>query len=101
MRIDGYDNIEIPSAVTFSPALETLAVENKLKEKISDHLAACGFSEIFTNSITNSKYYEEASSTVKILNNLSADLDIMRPSLLETGLECIAYNINRKNNDLL
>ena len=24
----------------------------------------------------------------------------MRPTLLETGLECIAYNLNQKNNDL-
>ncbi|MBA2249263.1 MAG: phenylalanine--tRNA ligase subunit beta [Chitinophagaceae bacterium] len=102
MRIDGLDNIEIPSAVTFSPSLETLALQNALKEKLSEHLSATGFSEIFTNSITNSKYYGDGqNTTVKILNNLSADLDIMRPSLLETGLECIVYNINRKNNDLL
>ena len=26
-------------------------------------------------------------TAVKLLNNLSADLDIMRPSMLETGLE--------------
>lgn len=38
---------------------------------------------------------------MKILNSLSSDLDIMRPSLLETGLESIVYNLNRKNNDLL
>ena len=35
-----------------------------------------------------------------MLNNLSAELNILRPSMLETGLEAIAHNLNRKNNDL-
>jgi len=37
---------------------------------------------------------------VSMLNSLSAGLNIMRPSMLETGLEAIVYNLNRKNNDL-
>ena len=40
-------------------------------------------------------------TTVKIINSLSEDLNVMRPSMMPTGLESIAYNINRKNNDLL
>jgi len=61
-----------------------------------------GFNEIFTNSITNAAYFDEAelSTAVKLLNNLSADHNIMRPSMLQTGLEAIAHNLNRKNNDL-
>jgi phenylalanyl-tRNA synthetase beta chain len=35
-----------------------------------------------------------------MLNNLSAELNILRPSMLETGLEAIAHNLNRRNNDL-
>ena len=35
-----------------------------------------------------------------MLNNLSAELNILRPSMLETGLEAIAHNLNRKSNDL-
>jgi len=35
-----------------------------------------------------------------MLNSLSAELNIMRPSMLETGLQSIAHNLNRKNNDL-
>ena len=35
-----------------------------------------------------------------MINNLSANLDIMRPSLLQTGLEVLAYNLNRKNANL-
>ena len=103
MRIDGYDNVDIPSAITISPAVETAGFEAAYKEKIANYLIGLGFSEILTNSITNSAYYNEevVQSTVKLLNNLSVELDVMRPSLLETGLECIAHNINHKNNNLL
>lgn len=102
MRIDGLDNVEIPAAITISPSADSDNGKAALKEKIANHLTGTGFSEIFTNSITNSKYYDDAtlSTTVKMINSLSADLDIMRPSLLQTGLEVITYNINRKNADL-
>jgi phenylalanyl-tRNA synthetase beta chain len=35
-----------------------------------------------------------------MLNSLSSELDVLRPSMLESGLEVIQYNCNRKNNDL-
>jgi phenylalanyl-tRNA synthetase beta chain len=35
-----------------------------------------------------------------MLNSLSAELNIMRPSMLETGLQSVAHNINRRNYDL-
>jgi len=102
MRIDGLDNVEIPSAITISPAVETLGHEAALKEKIEAYLTGAGFNEIFTNSITNAAYYTEAvlQTTVKMINSLSAELNVMRPSMMETGLETVAYNLNRKNNDL-
>ena len=102
MRIDGLDNVEIPSAISISPAVETLERENTCKEKIAANLIGAGFNEIFTNSITNAAYYsdEVLQTSVKMINSLSADLNIMRPSMMETGLESVAYNLNRKNNDL-
>ncbi len=102
LRIDGLDNIEIPSTITISPAVEQLGFKESLKEKIANYLVGQGFVEILTNSITNSKYFDETVSgtTVKMLNNLSEDLNILRPSMLETGLETVAYNLNRRNNDL-
>ncbi len=102
VRIDGLDNIEIPATITLSPARETLGFKEALKEKISQQLAGLGFYEIVTNSITNSKFYSEEvlSQSVKMINNLSADLDVLRPSMLETGMEAIVYNTNRKNANL-
>lgn len=102
MRIDGLDNVEIPSAITISPAVETLGQEASCKEKAAAYLIGAGFNEIFTNSITNAAYYtpEVLATTVKMINSLSADLNVMRPAMLETGLESVAYNLNRKNSDL-
>ena len=102
VRIDGLDNIAIPASITITPAKETLHFKEAIKEKISQQLAGLGFYEMVTNSITNSKYFSEdvLATTVKMMNNLSADLDVLRPSMLQTGLEAIAYNINRKNNNL-
>lgn len=102
MRIDGYDNVEIPASITISPSTESMKHAVAYKEKAASFLVGAGFYEIFTNSITNSVYYNEEvlSTTVKMLNNLSAELNVMRPSMLQTGLESIAHNLNRKNNDL-
>ena len=102
MRIDGYDNISIPASITITPAVGAVNSSHIRKEKIAEYLVGAGFHEIFTNSITNAAYFEdeELSIGVKLLNNLSAGHNIMRPSMLETGLDSIAYNLNRKNNDL-
>ena len=102
LRIDGLDNIEIPTSITISPSIDLLEAKEQFKNKIANFLVGRGYTEILTNSITNSKYYSEAQleTTVKMLNSLSADLDVMRPTMLETGLETIAYNNNRKNESI-
>jgi len=102
MRIDGYDHIDIPANINISPSVETGREGAAIQEKVAGFLVGTGFSEIFTNSITNSVYFSESEllTSVRMINNLSADLNIMRPSLLETGLESISWNINRKNSDL-
>ena len=102
MRIDGLDNVEIPVLITTAPSAEILGHEEEYREKIAAGLAGSGFNEIFTNSITNSAYYANESQTtlVKMANNLTEELDTLRPSLLETGLERVAFNLNRKNNSI-
>ena len=102
LRIDGLDNVTIPDAITITPSVEDNYALDVYKEKTANYLVGLGFYEIMTNSITNSAYFaeEELSGSVKMLNNLSAELNILRPSMLETGLESIAHNLNRKNNDL-
>ena len=73
---------------------------------ISEQLTAAGFHEILNNSLTAERYYEGLTTfapekCVRLLNPLSSDLSAMRQTLLFGGLESIAYNINRKNPDLM
>ncbi len=100
MRIDGLDNIPIPQRLNIS-LLPEIQSDRKLRNKIADCLSGMGFSEMVTNSITNSKYYEEGAPMVHMLNSLSSELDVMRPSMLESGLDVVSYNLARRNMDLL
>ncbi len=102
MRIDGLDNISIPAGIFITPSIEKNKLHQKLKAKAANSLSYSGFNEIFTNSLTNSKWYDEGEleGAVKMMNSLSAELDTLRPSMLQSGLNVVAHNINRKNHNL-
>jgi phenylalanyl-tRNA synthetase beta chain len=102
MRIDGFDNIEIPQSINITPSISGENLGSMLREKLSSLLVGMGFNEMLNNSITHSAYYseQEMEVAVKMLNNLSAELDTLRLSMLETGLQTVARNLNHRNNDL-
>jgi phenylalanyl-tRNA synthetase beta chain len=102
LRIDGLDNIAIPTTIRISPSVTTEERPARWQEKIADLLAGQGYQEILTNSITNGAYYNEQESNelVRMINSLSQELDVMRPRLLETSLEVVAHNLNHKNGSL-
>ncbi|MDR0725618.1 MAG: phenylalanine--tRNA ligase subunit beta [Prevotellaceae bacterium] len=105
LRIYGYNNVEIPSQVHSTLSYVPKPDKDKLLNAVSDFFTANGFREIMSNSLTKSAYYDnletyKAENSVKILNPLSNELNVMRQTLLFGGLEAIARNINRKNPDL-
>ncbi|MEO7394863.1 MAG: phenylalanine--tRNA ligase subunit beta [Chitinophagaceae bacterium] len=102
IRIDGLDNIEIPEAITITPAVEDNFSKEVYREKIATYLVGAGFNEMMTNSITNAAYFseEEMPGMVKMMNSLSAELNILRNSLFETALEVVAHNLNHRNTSL-
>lgn len=102
MRIDGFDNIEIPTMISISPSISGENKDHQLREKLSGLLVGQGFNEMLNNSITHSANYteEEMQGAVKMLNNLSAELDTLRLSMLETGLQTVARNLNHRNENL-
>jgi len=104
LRVYGYNNIEFSHKLNTSISFDSNK-ETKIENVIANQLSALGFNETMANSLTKPEYTnlsanlnEEAS--VAMLNPLSNDLRVMRQSLLFSGLESIAYNINRKNNSL-
>ena len=78
---------------------------NRLINIAADYLSANGYTEIMSNSLTKAAYYEglesyKAENCVKIMNPLSADLNVMRQTLLFNTLEAVELNANRRNGDL-
>ncbi|AYL97156.1 phenylalanine--tRNA ligase subunit beta [Mucilaginibacter celer] len=100
LRIYGYNNIEIPTQIRASLNNSIRPEKDTVQNQLSDLLSANGFNEILANSLTKSAYSDNLDTAVKILNPLSSDLDVMRQSLLYSGLEAIAYNQNRRAADL-
>jgi phenylalanyl-tRNA synthetase beta chain len=100
LRIYGYNNIEIPVQVRASLNTSQRPDKDTVQNQLSDLLTANGFNEILSNSLTKSAYSDNLDTAVKILNPLSSDLDVMRQTMLYSGLEAIAYNQNRRAADL-
>ena len=106
LRIYGYNNVEIPTRLASALTTpEQADAEYKLENVIGEQLVGCGFNEILNNSLTKTSYYKELNAyteetTVKVMNPLSADLGVMRQTLLFGGLESINRNANRKMGNL-
>jgi len=106
LRIYGYNNIEIDDVLKSNLSYQTPTDTGyKLQNLISEQLTGYGFSEILNNSLTSSAYYEPLTvfpktRCVLLKNPLSAELDVMRQTLLFGGLENIEYNRHHKNPDL-
>ena len=100
LRIYGYNNIEIPTQIRASLNNSVRPEKDTVQNMLSDLLTANGFNEIMSNSLTKSAYSSDLDKAVKILNPLSSDLDVMRQTLLYSGLEAVAYNQNRRAADL-
>ncbi len=95
LRIDGLDQVSIPQSIRM-PRLKSRLNNRRLRAKVAELLNGAGYTEILTNSIVASKWYPAETPLLRLCNSLSADLDVLRPSLLESGLEVVAYNLNRK-----
>ena len=105
LRIYGYNNVEIPMQVHSTLSYAPRPDRTKLMNLAADFLTAGGYTELMSNSLTKGAYYEgltscKAEHCVKIMNPLSADLNVMRQTLLFNMLEAMALNINHKNADL-
>lgn len=105
LRIYGYNNVEIPTTLKSSLAFAEKPDKEKIQNIISELLSNNGFSEMMCLSLTKGEYATklqslDAGRSVEMMNPLSSDLNVLRQTLLFSGLETIAYNQNRKNADL-
>lgn len=102
-RLIGYDQIE----PTMHAQVFLQGERNKrdeFQQRLRSICVGMGFSESVTLSMLNSRKAEpflaRDSQLIRLLNPLSEDLAVMRPSLVPSLLEVVAYNRNRQNYDL-
>lgn len=105
LRVYGYNNINFSKKFNATLANSPRTEDYKVQNIIGSQLTSLGFCEMMANSLTSPEPNQlsaqlPAEETVAMLNPLSADLATMRQTMLFSGLEALAYNINRRNSDI-
>ncbi|MDR2107620.1 MAG: phenylalanine--tRNA ligase subunit beta [Holosporaceae bacterium] len=103
LRLEGYDRIPDKSVEIIAAGRDELS-DRKMKiigaKKI---LASRGLSEVITYSFTKQDYaeaFEEGKKVIKLINPISADYAVMRPSLISTLLQRVASALNYGQTDV-
>ncbi len=92
-RLYGYDNISNQTSV--SVVFNHPDIIEKRINAMRSWFEANGFNEIMTNSLIGKEISSAISdATVNVKNPLSVDHETLRPSLLPTMLQSVAYNYN-------
>lgn len=106
LRIYGFNNVAMPTQITTSLTVAPSPDPNAIRELIGDLLSGNGFLEMMALSLSESRYYgggpeaERVDGLVYVNNTSNVTYDIMRPSMLESGLEAVVHNQNRRQTDL-
>lgn len=105
LRVYGYNNIGLPKKLNTSISKTEVVEDYKIQNRIATQLNGQGFFEMIANSLTSVKHNKlkgivKEQSLVGMLNPLSQDLSVMRQNMVISALEAVAYNSNRKRQDL-
>jgi phenylalanyl-tRNA synthetase beta chain len=108
LRVYGLDNVPVPAQFRTSMEITRRPSPEIIRNFAADFLAANGFMECMSMSLTNANYYTgpqalwpiPAEQLVFIHNTANQGLDCMRPAMLFSALEAVVRNQNRQNADL-
>lgn len=105
LRVYGYNNIDFTEKLNASIASNNAVEDHSIQNDVASQLTALGFHEMVCNSLTSATYTDLSDSlnpdhNVVMLNPLSQDLNVLRQSMLFSGMEALAYNNNRKMNNV-
>ncbi len=108
LRVYGLDNIPTPTRLYISLEIAQHPTRESVRRCAADFLAANGFLECMSLSLTNSAYYVgpqallplPSEQIVFVHNTANQGLDCMRPTLLFSALENAQRNQNHQNHDL-
>lgn len=97
-RVWGYD--KVPVAAVNMQKLANQAKQDLTPRRLLHHLLVdMGYHEAITYSFIDEKLaamLSDTTDTVKLLNPLSAELSVMRTSLLPSLAKALSYNVNRQ-----
>ncbi len=104
-RLYGYNKIPVPDQMAVS--MQGAGRGNHYWETvIRSRLAGMGFREAMTTTFTASEKVSKIFGPgrfepVRFALPMSAETDVLRPSLLVTLLDCVKHNINQRHLDLM
>lgn len=105
VRIIGFDCVPLPERLMMPAVVRDEVTLEGLQRQLSAHMAARGFREVMTPSLVNGERTVTLNagtetSLVRLKNPLSAELDVMRPTMLFGLLQSAAHNIARQQRNL-
>ncbi len=107
-RLYGFDNIP---ATQFSGSIEEggYTAKQKFRLDAEDRAAAMGFCQVYTYSFISPKEYDKLCipadspkrKSITLINPLGEENSVMRTTALSSVLEVMAYNANRKAENIM
>lgn len=106
VRFYGYDKLET-TLIKADTTIGILNKEQKIEKSIKQVLVNNGLSEIYTYGFVSEKDLEKSNinkeiinQSITILNPLSDEYKLMRPSTLPSMMQILSLNANKKNQDV-
>jgi phenylalanyl-tRNA synthetase beta chain len=105
LRIHGFDRVPIPERLMMPAVQQPETTAEGFRRNLAQHLASRGFREVMTPSLVNGARTVKLKAAVedalvRLKNPLSAELDVMRPTMLFGLLQSAAHNLARQQHDL-
>jgi phenylalanyl-tRNA synthetase beta chain len=105
LRIHGLEQVPVPERLMMPTVLPEATTAEGISRSLAQHFATRGFREVMTPSLVNgARTVKLGAATegalVHLMNPLSAELDVLRPTLLFGLLQAAAHNQARQQPDL-
>jgi phenylalanyl-tRNA synthetase beta chain len=102
-RVYGYNNV-VPTTKNFVNLLSQTEPRIEFSDRLRNLAIRATLSEVVTLGMIAEKHARQfvgnEKALVRLLNPLSEEMAVLRPSLLSSMLPVVSYNINRKQADL-
>ena len=100
LRVYGMDNVPFDEKHTFTVNQEDFGSTYSNRQKVANYLVGRGFNEMMGLSLMQEGHFDDKGKLVKIHNTSNVHLNVLRPDLVKSALEAVAFNLNRQQEDL-